>query len=110
VFATNDQMAHGAMEAIALAGLCVPDDNSVAGFDDFPAALVSKPPLTTVGQDVDLVADRAVAHLIDLLDTGQRGQSLLVGAELRIRGSTGPPIVEPDAGRDGGAAASAVEN
>ena len=91
VFAANDQMALGAMEAISLAGLRVPDDISVAGFDDFPAALVSNPPLTTVGQDVDLVADRAVAHLIDLLDTGRRGTDVLVGAELRIRGSTGPP-------------------
>jgi DNA-binding LacI/PurR family transcriptional regulator len=97
VFAANDQMALGALEAINLAGLRVPDDISVAGFDDFPAALVSNPPLTTVGQDVDLVADRAVAHLISLLGTGTSGSDLLVGAELRVRGSTGSPAPSPDA-------------
>ena len=50
VFACNDLMALGAMEAAGNLGLCVPQDIAVVGFDDIPPASWSRPRLTTVAQ------------------------------------------------------------
>lgn len=48
VFAANDNMAVGCLEALAAAGVAVPDEVAVAGFDDIPIARFTTPPLTTV--------------------------------------------------------------
>jgi DNA-binding LacI/PurR family transcriptional regulator len=52
VFAQNDRMAIGAMHALNEAGLNVPKDVSVVGFDDIPLASYFTPPLTTIRQDL----------------------------------------------------------
>jgi len=52
VFAANDQMAADAIMAALAAGLVVPDDIAVVGFDDGPVAQYTNPPLTTVSQPV----------------------------------------------------------
>ncbi|MFP3670425.1 substrate-binding domain-containing protein, partial [Priestia sp. SIMBA_032] len=50
VFAANDYLAIGAMRAFGEAGLRVPEDVSVVGFDDAPSASWARPPLTTIRQ------------------------------------------------------------
>ena len=67
VFACNDMMAAGALQAIAEAGLRVPDDIAVMGFDDLPIASRTNPPLSTVSQDVAAIGAAAVDLLIKLV-------------------------------------------
>ncbi|PCE15163.1 hypothetical protein AUC47_15415 [Microbacterium sp. SZ1] len=64
VFAANDQMALGLLGGLHEAGLSVPGDVSVVGFDDIPDAAFYWPKLTTVRQDFDELARRAVATVI----------------------------------------------
>ncbi|GAA5202677.1 LacI family DNA-binding transcriptional regulator [Microbacterium jejuense] len=69
VFVANDQMALGLLHALTDAGLRVPDDVSVVGFDDIPEAAHFSPPLTTVRQDfVGLGRDAMAAVLTQLQD------------------------------------------
>ncbi|WP_269514561.1 LacI family DNA-binding transcriptional regulator [Brevundimonas subvibrioides] len=67
VFASNDDMALGALQAAAAAGLSVPQDLSLVGFDDTPSALFSTPTLTTIRQPVAEMAAEAMRGLIGLL-------------------------------------------
>ncbi|MDR2379047.1 MAG: LacI family transcriptional regulator [Bifidobacteriaceae bacterium] len=64
IFAGNDLMAMGAIAAVKRAGLKVPDDVAVVGFDDVPGADVADPPLTTVDPDHGSLG-RAVVELLD---------------------------------------------
>lgn len=64
VFAANDQMALGLLGGLHEAGLAVPADISVVGFDDIPDAAYYWPKLTTVRQDFDELARRAVAAAV----------------------------------------------
>ncbi len=68
VFAANDVMAASAVRAIKEAGLRVPDDIAVGGFDDMAIARTTSPALTTVQQPVTQLGDYAVRGLIDLLE------------------------------------------
>ncbi len=68
IFAAGDQMAIGAMHAAADAGLSVPRDLAVVGFDDIDAAALVRPALTTVAQDQRALGEAAVAALRSLLD------------------------------------------
>ena len=61
VFASNDQMALGVIGGLRERGVRVPEDVSVVGFDDTPDAAYFWPPLTTVRQDFEELARRAVA-------------------------------------------------
>ena len=91
VFAANDQMAIGVLRAFREAGLDVPADISVVGFDGLPEAAQLWPPLTTVQQHPERVGALAVDALLAELDSGERLQTPLVGTELIVRGSTAPP-------------------
>ncbi|MGM9485227.1 LacI family DNA-binding transcriptional regulator [Roseateles sp. NT4] len=71
VFASNDDMALGVLAAAQRLGLAVPNELSVAGFDDSPTAALVWPPLTTVRQPVAEMARTAVEMLV----TGQRGEA-----------------------------------
>jgi DNA-binding LacI/PurR family transcriptional regulator len=99
----SDAIAVGAVAAIQDAGLTVPDDVSVVGFDDNPVARRSRPALTTVRQDSQ-AKGRAAAHLlvaaIDARDTAdadapnghpKRARHLQLPTELVVRDSTAPP-------------------
>jgi len=66
IFASNDDMAFGVMQAAARLGLSIPRDLSVAGFDDAPGAQFSVPQLTTVRQPVAEMAETAARMLIGL--------------------------------------------
>jgi DNA-binding LacI/PurR family transcriptional regulator len=65
VFCCSDALAIGALSAIARAGRRVTDDVAVVGYDDVAQAAVTVPPLTTVAQPTDAMAERALALLLD---------------------------------------------
>jgi LacI family transcriptional regulator len=67
VFAANDLMAISAMTAIREAGLRVPDDIAVVGFDDIPAAVLVSPALTTITQFPAKLGQRAAEMLFERL-------------------------------------------
>jgi LacI family transcriptional regulator len=89
VFATNDMMAIGAMVAIRDAGLRVPDDIAVAGYDDITVARLLNPPLTTVAQFPERLGRRAAEMLFERLDGSVIGEGRRVEMpyELKIRES-----------------------
>lgn len=90
VFAANDQMALGLLGGLHEAGLAVPGDVSVVGFDDIPDAAYYWPRLTTVRQDFDELARRAVAAV--LADGSAPASELApVAPVLVTRASVGPP-------------------
>ncbi len=98
IFASNDDMALGAIAMAHRLGLRIPDDLSVAGFDDSPGAEAVWPPLTTIRQPVAEMTAGAVNMLIDGHGPG-RSEPQLFDFELVVRGSTGPPpIVDLAAG------------
>jgi LacI family transcriptional regulator len=66
VFATNDDMAAGLLVACMQAGLAVPDDVSIVGFDDSWIASTVWPGLTTVHQPIERMASEAVKLLLDI--------------------------------------------
>ncbi|MCX5240278.1 LacI family DNA-binding transcriptional regulator [Streptomyces prunicolor] len=91
VFAANDQMALGVLLALREAGLDVPGDVSLVGFDDIPEAAYFWPPLTTVRQDFDEAGRLALDLLVDQIEgAGVRGGLTVVEPELVVRASTGP--------------------
>ncbi|MFG1646580.1 LacI family DNA-binding transcriptional regulator [Amycolatopsis sp. NPDC049252] len=90
VFSANDQMALGLLRAFTEAGLRVPGDVHVAGFDDVPEAAYFSPPLTTVRQDFIEVGRRTFGLLEARMAGGDVGARHLVPAELIVRESTGP--------------------
>lgn len=70
IFVANDQMALGALRALADAGRRVPEDVSLVGFDDIADAAEFRPPLTTVRQDFDALGRRAVTALVEAIEGG----------------------------------------
>ncbi|MFD4960657.1 LacI family DNA-binding transcriptional regulator [Microbacterium sp. NPDC058389] len=91
VFAANDHMALGVLNALHEAGLRVPHDVSVVGFDDTAEAALYWPPLTTVHQNLDEVGRRAASILLGLIDGApDLGRRTVVPTELVVRASTGP--------------------
>jgi DNA-binding LacI/PurR family transcriptional regulator len=92
VFAANDQMAMGILRAFHEAGREIPGDVSVVGFDDVPEAEFQMVPLTTVGIDLDQVAQRILAELLRMIEGAEppTGTITLPGTELIIRRSSGP--------------------
>jgi DNA-binding LacI/PurR family transcriptional regulator len=90
VFAANDQMALGVLRAAADAGRDVPGDVDVVGFDDVADAADYRPPLTTVHQDFDALGARAVAALVDGIESGAPAGFETVPTRLVVRDSTTP--------------------
>jgi LacI family transcriptional regulator, repressor for deo operon, udp, cdd, tsx, nupC, and nupG len=84
-------MALGAIRAARRAGLSVPADVSVVGYDDSAFMNCTDPPLTTVRQPIEAMGQAAVALLIAQIG-GQTptSEELLFEPELVVRGSTGP--------------------
>jgi DNA-binding LacI/PurR family transcriptional regulator len=93
VFAASDSMAAGALAAIREAGLRVPEDIAVVGFDDSPIAALTSPTLTTVRQPIYRLGAEAARLLIDQLQDGRPeplGEQLPV--EMVIRDSCGARV------------------
>lgn len=78
IFAANDQMALGVLRAAAEAGLRVPEDLAVVGFDDVADAAHFHPPLTTIRHDFDDLGAQAVRALIARIEGRQAPDALLV--------------------------------
>ena len=91
ILALSDQLALGVIEAAKERGLSVPEDLSVAGFDDVPEAATSRPPLTTVHQDHTKKGELAGRLLVAQLREEETEDTDLLPARLVVRGSTGRP-------------------
>ena len=91
VFAFNDQMAIGAMQAAASRGRRIPDDLSIVGFDDTVEAQFVTPGLTTVRQPLAEMGRMAVSLLVQLLENQARASlQVELATRLVVRGSTAP--------------------
>jgi DNA-binding LacI/PurR family transcriptional regulator len=91
VFVSNDQMALGVMHALAEAGLSVPGDVSIVGFDDIPESAYFAPPLTTVRQDFDGLGRDAMAGVLAVLGDDDRLVPTPRVPDLVVRVSTAAP-------------------
>jgi LacI family transcriptional regulator, repressor for deo operon, udp, cdd, tsx, nupC, and nupG len=90
VFCSNDEMAIGLMRTLALAGIKVPQDISVAGFDDIEFAAMANPALTTVRQPRRELGRTGAAVLLDLMRGRSSPSRIRLETELVERASTGP--------------------
>jgi DNA-binding LacI/PurR family transcriptional regulator len=91
VFCYNDMSAMGALRAIREAGLRVPDDVSVTGFDDLYLAQYTEPPLTTVRQPMRQMGRLAMETLTQLMAGDHTKRNIKLPGELIVRGSTAAP-------------------
>ncbi|UXY18360.1 LacI family DNA-binding transcriptional regulator [Streptomyces cynarae] len=93
VFAANDDMAIGLIRALAEAGLRVPEDVSVVGFDDSPVSAYVTPPLTTVRQPFDAVAREGLRLLVQAIEKpdAEPAPASDPPVELVVRASTARP-------------------
>jgi LacI family transcriptional regulator len=90
VVCSNDWTAIGALHAIDAAGLRVPEDLSVVGFDDTPLASYTRPPLTTVRMSAAEIGATACDALFKLIDDKEHEGALLrIRTHLVVRASTG---------------------
>jgi LacI family transcriptional regulator len=87
-------MAMGVIRAAQEAGLSVPADLAVAGFDDVDIAASTNPPLTTVRVDKEIMGELAARRLLELIEDRQQPYCrVIVGTTLVVRQSCG--CVEP---------------
>jgi len=93
VFAANDQMALGLLRALQVAGLRVPADVSVVGFDDIPESGYFSPPMTTVRQDFAELGRRTMALVLRVLAGEHEASEPLVQPQLTVRSSTAAPAL-----------------
>ena len=93
LFATNNLMTIGAMQAIRESGLKCPGDISLVGFDDFEWAEAFDPPLTTVAQRPYKIGWRAAQLLLAMIKGQPEAKTCVVRleVELKVRGSVAPP-------------------
>lgn len=94
VVAHNDLIAIGAMKAFGQAGLKIPGDISVIGFDDIAAASYAQPPLTTIASPKGRMGRAAIETLLDLLKAGEGvlPEMTKLPVDLVVRSSTGRPV------------------
>lgn len=104
IFAANDSMAIGAIAALTEAGLAVPEDVAVAGFDDIPIGRYLTPSLSSVSVPASDIGSRAIACLVHATEHKNHHvrRHELVATQLAIRNTCGPH----DYPRRQGAAAS----
>ena len=93
VLTYNDAQAVGVIRGLQAAGLAVPGDVSVVGFDDIALAALVHPPLTTVAQPIDEIGRRGAAALIQRIRQGgaAMGRPLVLSSRLVVRESAGAP-------------------
>ena len=106
LFAYNDISAIGSIRAFQEAGLQVPKDVSVVGFDDIRIAVHNNPSLTTVRQPLEKMGEIAARTLLKRLeDHGSWVPKIAIEPELVVRDSTGPAPTELTVARDASFAA-----
>jgi LacI family transcriptional regulator len=93
LFCTNDAIAMGAMRALYEAGLEIPTDISVVGYDDVPIAALLRVALTTVAQPIHKMGAAAVELLMERIegDPALAPRQVMLDAHLVVRQSTAPP-------------------
>jgi DNA-binding LacI/PurR family transcriptional regulator len=90
-FADNDMIAMGAMKAMKEAGVKIPDEVSIVGFDDMPFCSMIDPPLTTIRVYKQKMGMLAVRRLIDRMSDGSDDYAkVTLGTKLIIRDSVAP--------------------
>lgn len=96
VLCLSDAFALEVLRAAGDLGLRVPEDVSVVGYDDSRVAATSRPPLTTIRQDVVAKGRLAVAALVRAIDDPLSAppERIVLPAELVVRESTAPPPVD----------------
>ena len=91
IVAANDLMAMGALGELKKAGLRVPEDISIVGFDDILFAALTDPPLTTINLPREEIGRAAVEALLDTIkDASRQGHEYKIKPLLVVRESTGP--------------------
>lgn len=89
VFCTNDTVAAGAMKAVIRAGLRIPEDVAIVGFDDSTVSHIVEPELTTVRIDMSLMGRLAAEKLFDLIDGKPSAETRIeIPTELIVRKSS----------------------
>ncbi len=90
IFAANDMMAVGCLLALREAGVRVPEDVAVVGFDDIPIARFTSPPLTTLRVGIFDLGHRGLEMLVAALEDGEQGVSegIIIAPELVMRDSS----------------------
>jgi LacI family transcriptional regulator len=91
IFAANDDMAAGVIYEVQERGLRVPDDISIAGFDDTLLASRIWPGLTTVRQPIRRMGEAVAQNLIDTVAGRSVEPNTSIASELIVRRSSGPP-------------------
>jgi LacI family transcriptional regulator len=90
VFVASDAMAMGALRALRIKGVSVPDQIAVVGFDDLPPAATSNPPLTTIRQPIKRIGALAAETLLDSIEQGTTPpRRIILPTELVIRQTCG---------------------
>lgn len=101
IFAANDSMAIGALSALREAGLGVPRDVAVAGFDDIPMSQYLDPPLSSVHVDISALGERATLRLLEAIREKEhherRAETLPTTLVLRRSCGAGAPASRPTA-------------
>jgi len=119
VVCANDQTAVGVLRAFAAAGVRVPEDVAVVGFDDVVLGRLYDPPLTTVHQPMRMLGERACARLIERIADPELTPTVeLLPTELVLRSSCGchggavtrQPVLPLHADRDAAFAAAGAGN
>src|SRR5205823_6304647 len=91
IFAANDRSAYGVLGTLSRAGVRIPEDVSVVGYDDSRMARLSFIDLTTIRQDTKHLAELAVEAAAQRLDEGRTTpREIVLKPTLITRGSTGP--------------------
>ncbi len=94
IFAVNDAIAIGLMQAAFQAGIAVPGKVSIVGFDDIDIAPFTIPPLTTIRQSGFELGEAAATLLLDMIQQGRESaevEDIVVTPTLVVRQSTAPP-------------------
>jgi LacI family transcriptional regulator len=91
VFVANNLMTLGALQALRAAGLWIPQDISLASFDDVSWFELLEPPVTAIAQPTGELGAAAARMLLELVEEKRRPESLVMPAELVVRGSCGRP-------------------
>jgi DNA-binding LacI/PurR family transcriptional regulator len=95
IICSSDLMAIGVIREAEIAGLRVPDDLSVVGFDGIDAADWTEPALTTVEQPIDEIATTAIEALCSLMELPEQSlPNYVFRPRLRVGRSTAPPAAD----------------
>jgi LacI family transcriptional regulator len=113
IVAANDQMAIGVLRSLTAAGIRIPEQVAVVGFDDISPSSRCEPPLTTVRQPMRMLGERACDRLLERIATpGLPPQVELLPTELVLRESCGCPpgtLIRRPIGRENPATAEPLE-